>query len=255
MFNDFNVDEEKDVEEKPKFFGLSKLQIFMIALIIFFLLVILIYNATHKNKDIRIDKSKDIVYTTYKSDLYSQEIPYINIQGEDILKVNEDIQSYTSSFKNNKYSKIKYEYETGTGFDNLLSLIITMKYNSNNKERLYYASYNIDTKNKRQISNNDLLKAYGLTKNDVDNLLKEKFEDFYQDEINNEYFKKEECNFSCYMDLRNIYSIEDIDYSYYVDSNGNLKLYLPFKEDSIYNEQNYFSDGDHVFEIKEKPIN
>ena len=57
------------------------------------------------------------------------------------------------------------------------------------------------------------------------------------------------------MDLRNIYSIEDIDYSYYVDSNGNLKLYLPFKEDSIYNEQNYFSDGDHVFEIKEKPIN
>ena len=255
MFNDFNVEEEKEVEEKRGFFGLSKLQIFMIALIIFFLLVILIYNATHKNKDIRIDKTKDIVYTTYKSDLYTQEIPYINIQGEDILKVNEDIQSYTSSFKNNKYSKIKYEYENGTGFDNLLSLIITMKYSNNNKERLYYASYNIDTKNKRQISNNDLLKAYGINKNDVDNILKEKFEEFYADEISNEYFKKEECNFSCYMDLRNIYSIEDIDYSYYVDNNGNLKLYLPFNEDSIYNEQNYFSEGDHVFEIKDKPMN
>ena len=253
MFDDFKLDNEYTPEEKPKFFGLSKLQIIMIAIILFFIIILIINSISNNSKDIRLDRSKDIVYTSYKSDKYAQEIPYINIKGDSILKVNEDLQEYTKEFKNNKYSKISYEYQYGNGFQNLLSLIITMKYDRNDIHKVYYASYNIDTNQKRQISNNDLLKAYGLTRKDVDKIVEEEFKNFYEDEIDNEYFERGECDFSCYMKLRKYSSIDDIDFSYYVDEDSILKLYLPFEEDSIFEEHNYFSDEDHIFEIKDKP--
>ena len=128
-----------------------------------------------------------------------------------------------------------------------------MKYDRNDIHKVYYASYNIDTNQKRQISNNDLLKAYGLTRKDVDKIVEEEFKNFYEDEIDNEYFERGECDFSCYMKLRKYSSIDDIDFSYYVDEDSKLKLYLPFEEDSIFEEHNYFSDEDHIFEIKDKP--
>lgn len=255
MFNDFKLDNETEVEkeEKKKFFGLSKLQIILIALILFGIIIIIAAGGKKKASDIRIDTNKDLVYSTYVNEMYDQQIPYVNLKGDEIIELNEDIQTYTKSFKNNKHSKIKYEYQYGGGFANLLSLIITIKYNAgNDNNRIYYASYNIDTNNQKWISNNDLLKAYGLSKNDVQNLLEEKFKEFYEEEVRNDYFEKDSCDFKCYMDLRDFYSIKDIDYSYYVDNNGNLKLYLPFLENSIYNEQNFFTDKDHIFEIKDK---
>ena len=256
MFNDFKLDNENEVEkeEKKKFFGLSKLQILLIILILLGIIIIIAANGKKKAKEIRIDDNKDLVYSSYVNEMYDQRIPYVNVKGDEIIELNEDIQKYTKEFKDNKKAKIKYEYQYQGGFYNLLSLIISIKYSGNdNNDRFFYASYNVDVVNKKWISSNDVLKAYGLTQNDVKNYVKDQFKEFYNDEIKNNYFEKKDCNFVCYLDLRNYNGIEDGEYSYYVDNTGKLKLYLPFLESSIYNEQNYFDDKDHIFILKDKP--
>ena len=120
MFNDFKLDNETEVEkeEKKKFFGLSKLQILLIILILLGIIIIIAANGKKKAKEIRIDDNKDLVYSSYVNEMYDQRIPYVNVKGDEIIELNEDIQKYTKEFKDNKKAKIKYEYQYQGGFYN-----------------------------------------------------------------------------------------------------------------------------------------
>ena len=89
---------------------------------------------------------------------------------------------------------------------------------------------------------------YDITTIGVDNIIKKKMVELYNDEITKGYFKKSECDFNCYLKLR-----ETNDFSknanYYIE-NGHLVVYRTFNVYTKYKEEEYFTRDNFKFVIK-----
>ncbi len=210
-------------------------------------LIIYFYQKKQENNysKIKLEKNNYLVYTKYqkKNSNYKIFVPFINLKGDVIEKVNEDIDLFTNEFIADKRCTVLYEYDI-SGI--ILSVIVkAIDYNTEYAPETYFRSYNINLNTLEVISNESLLDFFDTNLSTVEELIDNQFKMYYQDIVSDGYFHQNECNYNCFLSYR---GIDDYlkNVVYYVKE-GNLVAYEPFITYSIYGEEDYFEDED--FEI------
>ena len=195
---------------------------------------------------------ENIIYTSYYDDRneYIKEVPYINIKGDQITEVNNQIETFSTKYTNLSRAIITYDYSI-TG--QILSVIIkAINYETNYASEAEFISYNINLKTQQVYTNQEILDLYNINAGYVSDRIKNQLQQYHKDIIKEKYYSLQQCNFTCFLKWRNIE-----DYSkgiaYYLSA-GKLYVYKPFVFASIFGEEEYFKDKHFVFLITEKPI-
>lgn len=195
---------------------------------------------------------ENIIYTSYYDDRneYIKEVPYINIKGEQITEVNNQIETFSTKYTNLSRAIITYDYSI-TG--QILSVIIkAINYETNYASEAEFISYNINLKTQQVYTNQEILDLYNINAGYVSDRIKNQLQQYHKDIIKEKYYSLQQCNFTCFLKWRNI---EDYlkGIAYYISA-GKLYVYKPFVFASIFGEEEYFKDKHFVFLITEKPI-
>ena len=199
-------------------------------------------------KNIKQEKSNYLVYTkeTKQSGNYIQKIPYINIKGENISIINNDINNYLSNFKNNNTS-IDYEYSIN-GI--VLSIIIKVEDHSIEVATTpYFRSYNINLNTSELLSNEAILNELNITEEEVKNKINEKLKYYYKDISKKEYFDVRECDYECFLMNREIDKNDLLNNCEYFIRSGKLVVFKPYIFASFYGEEEYFNSENYEFII------
>ncbi|MBQ2639891.1 MAG: hypothetical protein IJF92_03920 [Bacilli bacterium] len=250
----FSVEEDKKVLENKKPKKDSKLKNKKIIILGIVLLVIIIIGYIgyiyYQNNYVYLkeDKGKDIVYTIYQRKNNSKsytEVPKINIKSSKIKKINSDIYKTMGKFLGKDTNTSFYSYEIN---GDILSLVLEMiDYSDPDVPKFSFKTYNIDLEKVEEVSDKELLKIYGINKKYAENKIENKFKYFYKDELKKGYLDKNECDYDCFLEYRNIDSYSS-DLEYYV-SDSKLYAYKAFDVVSLYHEENYFKEKDFLFFI------
>lgn len=206
-------------------------------------------SVTMSSEPEKVDSSKEIVYSKYDINLFSEgkyqmkaSIPYINLHGDEIDKINTEIDQIFGSKVNSiiqskeVLSIYSVDYVAYLN-DDMLSLIIraTLKENDN-PQRVIIKTYNYSFTRKEQVYLGTLLLRNGLDKQDVQDKINTTIEEIA---LINEGL--EASGYTVHKrDLRsNMYKLENID-TYFVDQND--FLYIVF----AYGNKKYTSELDLV---------
>lgn len=244
-------------KKKAKRFDTDTKKIFIISLTIFIIIFLIVYIFVRKGNDnyndIKANKSKFLIYTKYEktNTNYPKHIPYVNIKGDIIKQVNEDINLFASDFKKVNRCVFLYEYDI-SGV--ILSIVLkAVNYNVEYAPEVYFRSYNINLSTLEVISDEALLDFFGTDVSGVEQLIENRFRNFHQEIVADGYYHANECNYECFLNYRNVQNYMD-NVSYYV-KDGNLIAYKPFIFFSIYGEEDYFKDEDFQFLLVETEKN
>ncbi len=238
------------MNKKEKLEWNPKLLIVLIIIVILCIILNIVNNNKSKEYETyKQDTSKNYVYTKYHSDTNKASIPYINVSGEDVSKVNNEIINeatpYLTSSDPNK--TVTYRYNQNK---NILSVVLTYRDIDSNDQLTYlYKTYVFDLKNNAHLlSDEEILKKFNITYAEVNEIMATKMKEKYQDEVSKGYIEKNECDYKCYLNLRNITNYID-NANYYIE-NSRLVVYKVFEVYSIYGEEDYFTRNDFKFIIK-----
>lgn len=257
MFNIYENTTNKVPKRKKKQSNLSlksKKTITIVALISVVLLLLLFFQNKKNNENynnLKLNKNEYLVYTKYSdtSGTYKKEIPYVNMKADVIKLVNKDIKLFCNDFINLKRSVISYEYDI-----NGIILSVVVKVVDNEKEyapEAYFRTYNINLETEQVIADTALLEFFNVTPTTVEERIKNNFEKFYEEVVEKEYFKKEECNYNCFLKWRGV--TDYLDNIHYYVKDGKLIAYKPFVFYSLFGEETYFKDKDFEFVIASAP--
>lgn len=228
-------------------------KILVVCLTVFIIIFLIAYVFLRKGNDnyneIKENKSDYLIYTKYEktNTNYPKHIPYVNIKGEVIKQVNEDIDLFADDFKNTDRCILLYEYDI-SGI--ILSIVLkAVNYNVEYAPEVYFRSYNINLNTLEVISDAALLDFFNTNTANTESMIENKFRSYYQDIVSEEYYQADECTYECFLNYRNVQNYMD-NISYYV-KDGNLIAYKPFVFYSIYGEEDYFEDEDFEFLLVE----
>ena len=219
----------------------QKYSVFKFVVVVVVLLFIIIgyflYNKSTENYNkLKIDKSKQIVYTEFKreSGYYYQFKPLLNLKGETSDKINADITSYFNTFDKDNIC-ITYEYNLN---GKVLSLVIKVEDYSyvDSAAVLYFRSYNIKLDNMEILSNEKILNYFDMTESDASEKLNNKINEYYYQLVNNEIIDEDECDYDCFIKSRD-FNLGADDNEYYV-KNGKLVVFKPYVFMSSSDEDN-----------------
>lgn len=140
----------------------------------------------------KIDETKDYVYTQFseKSNDYSYDIPFVNINSIDAQSVNDDIQNaYLDEAKEELANNVdglsitmyKVEYECHVN-DDILSLVVSKEFPN---DCVYYKTYNINTFTGKKLSNKDLLELKKISEDEFLNKMKDTVTKYVEDNFSN----------------------------------------------------------------------
>lgn len=242
-------------EDKKKIFNLSPAtkKNIMITIAIIAIIALIIYGLyNHNMKDynyLKLDTNKDIVYTGYNRtyEKIITKVPYINLNTSLAKSINNDIKEYiVDKFMSQDANVVSYKYSVS---GNILSLLIMKIDNSTYYYPEYsFITYNINLKTQKSISDAKVLALFGVTSTKINDTLAKTFEKYYADEVTKEYIPTSECDYNCFLGLRNITTNYLDNTSYYI-ANGKLYVYKPFNIYSVYGEESYFSQDNFAIKI------
>ena len=176
----------------------KKIGIFIIIVVVLILITIVLSLILKDNKkaDKTLAASDYIIEreTSY-SDIHGN-IPIINLKGEEIDKINNEIISkyYSVAYNQNNYYDAEYYI-----YKDVLSLFITLTYEDNSEYgTIEYYSYNINLDDNKVLSNNELYKYLGLNKDDMNQVIDNKLNSYYSNDSLNQ-----ELSFEQYKDTIN----------------------------------------------------
>ena len=188
----------------------------------------------------KIDDNKEIVYTKenyvpenlpedLNSDEVRTELPFINLDSNEIKKINSNIEEEYNKLKDENIvtkdmtniNSVKYKYYVN---NNILSLVI--EYKSYNYTAGYvnyeYKTYNINTDSSSEITNDELMKIKNTNNEEVYNKLLNSLEKEYEnlgyDDYKNTDFYKET--------IGNIKKNDKINIPLFLDNDNKLNAYL-----------------------------
>lgn len=212
-----------------------------IVLIVIFLCINIINNNRNSNKDF---KNKDYVYTQIENN--NSKLPYINIKGAKIEKVNDILYDVFYDVVNDKRNSFNYKYYLD---DEILYIFIDIvEYINDIKNPRYIAYYiNINTGNLYNVE--DILNKHKLTLNDVSQIIDEKLNSSYIEETELGYVEKGFCDFECYKDIHNINPLNKRLSLFY--DGKKLIGYLNYMVETIYYVDTNPVEFPHIFKIKE----
>lgn len=203
--------------------------IFIISVFVVVILLI-VYGFNYKNNDNfnykKIDKSKYLIYTVEKrnSGDYHQFIPFINVVGDNVKLINDNIAEYIESFTNEN-TCITYEYSLS---GNVLSLIIKVEDHSyaDSANVLYFRSYNYNIRQDSLLSNEEVLGYFDITVNDALDRFNSKLNEYYNNLKSNNLISSYNCDFNCFCNSRGFTKTLD-DAEFFVKE-GKLFVYKPY---------------------------
>ena len=109
-----------------------------------------------------------------------------------------------------------------------------------------FTTYNFDLDTKSLVNDDVLYGFFGKTENDFALSFENTMKDYYQKELEELYLNKDECDYNCFLDRRNISDYHD-DIHLFVDNND-LKFYRSFMVYSDIGEEEFYKDEDFLFE-------
>ncbi len=233
----------------------TKKRSFIFLVIVFIIVGFMCYYFINNNYDTKkkID-SKPYIYTikqelnSFQDNIYD-EIPTINLVGKKFDELN------TAILNNYKEVSAKVEYDYNYEYNqskNILSLKITYAYYPDEESiypMRYFETINIDLRDGKILSEDEILHKYHLTKEKVNFYLEAKFKEFYGDLVKKGYYTENQCNYDCFLKNRGISNNYLNGTSYYIENNS-LTLFKYFYIYSDYLEENYFKDENYQFIIK-----
>ena len=205
----------------------------LIAFLVFYG-IIKINSRNYNNK--KIDRNKYIVYTkeTRKKEYYIQDVPFINIKGENIEIINDDIYNFLENF-NKENIEISYEYSIN-GI--ILSLVLKVEDHTkaDNAVVTNFRSYNINMDTLELLSNPKVLNYFNISEQEVNNIIENYINDYYNELVNNNILDQNECNYNCFLNRRDIKSNYIDNISYYI-RDGKLIVFKPTTFIPIYDNE------------------
>jgi len=152
----------------------KKILFSIILLLIVFILFYGVFSLTKKAEINLQDKSKDIIYDKV---INNKKIPYVNLVGGDVDKINENIELFVKDYVNDEYSDISYDYNKN---GNILSLIIRIiDSKSIDVSEIKFTSYNILLNNSVLVSDDELFTLLDSNKMEVEKVIENSFIDYY----------------------------------------------------------------------------
>lgn len=213
------------------------------SILVFSVVVILFYKKpeTFDISAILLDQTKPVIYEAYKTE--NNIFPVINLQGEDIKRINKEIMDLSDT-KNNASN---FEYMYNVSKDTLSVLIINNIYVDNIKH-INYKSYIIDLNTLRELTNEEIYNKFEIDEETLRIFVSSKFLNYYADLIDAGYVDGNKCDFECF-----IYNCNFQDYlednSFYIEDN-HLILYKYFNTYNKYNYDGFFTDESYRFVVK-----
>lgn len=229
------------------FISENKKKILILLLVV--ISVVIIYVIFDKKNEVKVYGTESYVFVkeSYEHDngLVS-ELPYINIMGDDIREINNDlIRKY--------YEVITVDDRIMTYFSyrnkNIISLIVKLYYGvSPDSYPSEVLIYNVDIETGNIIDDDELLNMYNVSKYDVSDIIRDEINEYYLYELRNNYIS-DDCDFECYLDMTDSLPFDNC--KYYIKDNT-LMAYKSISVDS-----DFFYDvnsGFYLFNfrIKEK---
>lgn len=214
-----------------------------IIICIIFLIIIVLYGLFLFSTDnIKYeDNNKDIVYDISEYSSNNQNLAYVNLVGEDIKLINDNIKLFVEDYYGLDNVYIGYDYnKTGS----ILSLLITIiDKNTNTTPVILFTSYFINLKNNTIVSDIDILKMNGYKSNKLKNTINSTFNDFYKNSDINKY-----CDINCFNSGLSTYYDYDKDVSLYM-VNNELRGYISIHENIEYILYSYLEDKDFYIKV------
>ena len=216
---------------------------FFIALAVAFIIFLIILGIYYVKRPLITykDSTKDIVFTSNKHDTYSQEIPQVNLDGDDIQAINDNILLFVEGYYGREGVSIGYDYsKNGT----ILSLLVTIiAKDVIESPEILFTSYHISLKDNRMISDEELLLMNDFSISDVEKLVDGAFFEYYYQNDISRY-----CDLDCFHnELSNYYHFNPDVSLYIVD--GEIRAYISLHERMEYLAYQYFSDKNYYLRV------
>ncbi|MBQ8535503.1 MAG: hypothetical protein IJ463_07455 [Bacilli bacterium] len=212
------------------------------SILVFSIVVLLLYEKpeSYDTSKILLDETRPIIYEAYKVE--DNIFPVINLQGEDIKRINKEIIELYDT-KNNA-SNFQYIYNVSK--DTLSILIINNIYIDNIKH-INYKSYIIDLHTMKELTNEEIYNKFEIDEETLNVFISSKFLNYYADLLDNG-LDGNKCDYECF-----IYNCNFQDYlednHFYIEDN-HLILYKYFDTNNKYNYSNFFTDESYRFVVK-----
>ena len=163
-------------------------------------------NATNKalaNYEYIIEKD-----TEYSSNELKGKLPVINLKGEEIDKINNEILKKYYGVAYTKDDIYHYEY---TVYENILSLFIQITYvDGSEYGTIEYYAYNINLDTNKPLTNSELVKELGLNESNIDDEINSRIKKYFAiDELNKELSLEQYKTRINYSEETNKYMIKD----------------------------------------------
>ena len=154
-----------------------------ILLFLIFLIIIILLFFTKKEENLKLFKQYDYVYsssTNYSDNEFISELPQININSISANEANNEILDNYYDIATRENSSYSYRYSV---YNNILYMLIeTNIYDDSQYSNINYKIYYVNIKNGNVLSLDDVIKILGLTKNEIDNKITEKYRVFYNND-------------------------------------------------------------------------
>ncbi len=248
IINTSNGPKVRKLEEKENNKNHDKQKlIILIILCILLIIGIIVYKIyINYSKDfnyLKEDKNDYLVYTRYNQN--QKTVPYINIKSNDIKDLNEEIVEYCNQYVNIDSLLINYEYNIN---GNYLSVVIKVIDQSKEIPSIGFKTYNINIKNRKVVTDEELLNYFKVDKDQVYKSIENKFKEMYKEEVDKGYIMENICNYDCYL---RFHDIDDYTSNIsYLIKNGKLTVYKPFNYSSIFGEEDFFTEESFQITIK-----
>ncbi len=153
----------------------------LLLLILLIIIILLFFNK--KEENLKLFKQYDYVYsssTNYSDNEFISELPQININSKSANEANKEILDNYYDIATMENSSYSYRYSV---YNNILYMLIeTNIYDDSQYGNINYKSYYVNIENGNVLSLDDVIKILGLTKNEIDNKISEKYREFYNND-------------------------------------------------------------------------
>lgn len=195
--------------------------------------------------NVKMDKKKEYVYAKETSRLDDNQtesnLPVINVKGKDAKELNAKLDE----LYHRENTVLTYGYQLYEKYLSVVYWIITLHEDSSPTFEMKTAVFYLP--NKKLVSTEDLLKKYGITREEAFQKMDEKMQFYYHDIIEKGYIDRNECDYNAFLEDRQL--SDDYTLQLFIDKDGVLKSYRAFNVYSFYDEHLYFTDESFQFEL------
>lgn len=190
---------------------------------------------------------KQVATYNIKGTSISSRLPKLLIDSNSARGVNQEIEDDYNKAIASTNQAFNYQYSIN---DKYFSLA-TYTYLTEEKTGYTYPSfktYNFSLATKELVDDDTLLNDFNKTSQDVSNTLEAKMQENYQGEIDELYLSEQECDFSCFLNRRQIENF-DTDNQLYV-LNNKLYFYHGFMIFSNLGEEKFYKNETFLYEVE-----